>query len=135
MKDSLHNPCSIYFRMVVSTNDEPSYRPPTRRSPGHRQEELKVRSWTPKVCKIIAFWAILSGFGPLLYILWGSRVALTKSTHHPSLRLPSRNRNRLDMGCCRYFCRPKGRGSYFGRGNNILTKRSPMSLLDMALAS
>ena len=25
--------------------------------------------WIPKVCKIIAFWAALSGFGPLFYIL------------------------------------------------------------------
>ena len=29
-------------------------------------------AWTPKVCKIIAFLDMYSGFGPLLYILWGS---------------------------------------------------------------
>ena len=27
----------------------------------------------PKVCKLMAFWAVLSGFRPLFYILWGSR--------------------------------------------------------------
>ena len=30
-------------------------------------------TWTPKVCKIIGLWAMYSGFGPLFYILWGSR--------------------------------------------------------------
>ena len=30
-------------------------------------------TWTPKVCKIMAFWAAFSGSGPLFYILWGSR--------------------------------------------------------------
>ena len=30
-------------------------------------------TWTPKVCKIMAIWAVFSGFGPLFYILWGSR--------------------------------------------------------------
>ena len=34
------------------------------------------RTWTPKVCKIMAFWAIFNGFGPLFYILWGSRYLL-----------------------------------------------------------
>ena len=26
---------------------------------------------TPKVCRIMAFWAIFKGFGPLFYLLWG----------------------------------------------------------------
>ena len=30
-------------------------------------------TWTPKVCKIIAFMAIIMGLGPLFYILWGFR--------------------------------------------------------------
>ena len=30
-------------------------------------------TWTPKVCKIIAFWAILMGLGPLFQLLFGSR--------------------------------------------------------------
>ena len=30
-------------------------------------------TWTPKVCRIIAFWAIFRGFGPLFYLLWGFR--------------------------------------------------------------
>ena len=30
-------------------------------------------SWTPKVCRTTAFLAVYSGFGPLFYILWGSR--------------------------------------------------------------
>ena len=29
-------------------------------------------TWTPKVCKTMAFWATLSGFGPLFYMFWGS---------------------------------------------------------------
>ena len=29
-------------------------------------------SWTPKVCTIMALWAVFSGFGPLFYMLWGS---------------------------------------------------------------
>ena len=33
-------------------------------------------SWTPKVCRIMAFWAIFRGFGPLFYLLWGFRVGL-----------------------------------------------------------
>ena len=36
------------------------------------QPQLSL-AWTPKVCKIMAFWAVFSGFGPLFYILWGSR--------------------------------------------------------------
>ena len=31
---------------------------------------------TPKVCKIMAFWAIFNSFGPLFYILWGSSYGL-----------------------------------------------------------
>ena len=30
-------------------------------------------TWTPKVCKIMAFWAIIKGLGLLFYILLGSR--------------------------------------------------------------
>ena len=32
-----------------------------------------VNTWTLKVCRIMAFWAIFKGFGPLLYLLWGFR--------------------------------------------------------------
>ena len=28
-------------------------------------------TWTPKVCRIMAFWAIFRGFRPLFYLLWG----------------------------------------------------------------
>ena len=28
-------------------------------------------TWTPKVCRIMAFWAIFRGIGPLSYILLG----------------------------------------------------------------
>ena len=28
------------------------------------------------MCKMMAFWAVFSGFGPLFYILWGSRYSL-----------------------------------------------------------
>ena len=30
-------------------------------------------AWTPKVCNIMAFMAVLMGLGLLLYILWGLR--------------------------------------------------------------
>ena len=30
-------------------------------------------TWTPKVCKIMAFMAIIMGLGPLFYILLGFR--------------------------------------------------------------
>ena len=30
-------------------------------------------TWTPEVRKVIAFWDIVEGFGPLFYILLGSR--------------------------------------------------------------
>ena len=30
-------------------------------------------TYTPKVCRIMAFWAIFRGFGPLFYLLLGSR--------------------------------------------------------------
>ena len=33
----------------------------------------QVNTWTPKVCKMIAFLVIYRGFGPLFDILWGSR--------------------------------------------------------------
>ena len=35
--------------------------------------ELMDRTWTPKLCEMMGFLAIYSGFGPLFYILWGSR--------------------------------------------------------------
>ena len=39
-----------------------------------KPETLKTTStWTPKVCKIMAFMAVISGLGPLFYILLGSR--------------------------------------------------------------
>ena len=31
-------------------------------------------TWAPKVCKIMAFWAIIMGLGPSFYILLGVRV-------------------------------------------------------------
>ena len=31
-------------------------------------------SWTPKVCKIMAFMAVIMGLGLLFYILWGFRL-------------------------------------------------------------
>ena len=42
--------------------------------PLHSQEmqdfnrKSKGITWTPEVCKILAFWAIYSGFGPLFYV-------------------------------------------------------------------
>ena len=34
----------------------------------------RVRDYlNPKVCRIMAFWAIFKGFGPLFYLLLGSR--------------------------------------------------------------
>ena len=36
-------------------------------------EAGKVPTWTPKVRRIIAFWAIVYGFGSLFYLLWGFR--------------------------------------------------------------
>ena len=30
-------------------------------------------TWTPKLCKIMAFMAVLMGLGPLFYILFGFR--------------------------------------------------------------
>ena len=33
-------------------------------------------SWTPKVCKIMDFWAIFLGLERLFYILLGSRLSL-----------------------------------------------------------
>ena len=34
---------------------------------------LKGCTWTPKVCKIMAFRAVIMGLGLLFYILWGFR--------------------------------------------------------------
>ena len=33
-------------------------------------------TWTPQVCKIMAFWGVFSGFGVLFYILRGSRYSI-----------------------------------------------------------
>ena len=35
------------------------------------------RTWTPKVCKIMVFMAIIGGLGPLFYILLGLRYTMT----------------------------------------------------------
>ena len=35
--------------------------------------DLLRLTWTPKVCKIMAFMAIIRGFGLLFYLLLGSR--------------------------------------------------------------
>ena len=34
---------------------------------------LRVPTWTPKVCKMMAFMAIIMGLGLLFYILFGFR--------------------------------------------------------------
>ena len=34
---------------------------------------MRMPTWTPKVCKIMAFMAISMGLGPLFYILLGFR--------------------------------------------------------------
>ena len=39
-------------------------------------DEDKVPTWTPKVCKIMAFMAIIRGLGLLFYILLGFRYEL-----------------------------------------------------------
>ena len=41
------------------------------------------RTWTPKVCRIMAFWATFRGLGPLFYLLWGFRKVL----YRPDLSL------------------------------------------------
>ena len=41
-----------------------------------------IHTRTPKVCRIMAFWAIFNGFGPLFYLLWGFRYLL--SPMHPN---------------------------------------------------
>ena len=46
------------------------------------KETIAVLTWTPKVCIIMAFWAIFNGFGPLFCILGGSR-------YNPSMTWPS----------------------------------------------
>ena len=33
-------------------------------------------TWTPKVGRIMAFWAVVRGLGPFFHILWGSRYIL-----------------------------------------------------------
>ena len=35
--------------------------------------DVMVITWTPKVCKIMAFMAVIMGLGLLFYILLGSR--------------------------------------------------------------
>ena len=37
---------------------------------------FRVHTWSPKVCKTIAAWAVFSGLGLSFYILLGSRQAL-----------------------------------------------------------
>ena len=37
------------------------------------QKHRYSNTWTPKVCKIMAFWAMFRSFGPLFHILLGSR--------------------------------------------------------------
>ena len=37
------------------------------------QETLLMFTWTPEVCRIIAFWAVVEGERPLFYILLGFR--------------------------------------------------------------
>ena len=36
-----------------------------------RLQGEETLTWTPKVCRIMAFWAIFRGFRPLFYLLWG----------------------------------------------------------------
>ena len=36
-------------------------------------------TWTPRVCKIVAFMAVITGLGPLFYILLGFRYILIGS--------------------------------------------------------
>ena len=36
----------------------------------------KMSTWTPKVCNIVAFWAVFGGFWLLFYILLESRYIL-----------------------------------------------------------
>ena len=65
-----------------------------------------VITWTPKVCNIIAFWAVFSGLGSLFYI-WGlgsmadQRLgALSESTSKP-LFLHGTNVRRVEVIACR----------------------------------
>ena len=47
---------------------------------------------TPNVCRIMAFWAILGGFGPLFYLLWGFPLYITPiyySSFHFLLHFPN----------------------------------------------
>ena len=39
-------------------------------------QEQCLPTWTPKVRRIMAFWAIFRGFGPFFYLLWGFRQLL-----------------------------------------------------------
>ena len=39
-------------------------------------------TWTPRVCKIIAFWAPCIGFGPSFYILLGSMYCMQLRVFH-----------------------------------------------------
>ena len=38
-----------------------------------------ITTWTPKVGKIIAFWAVIMGLGPFFYILLGFRNSKVKN--------------------------------------------------------
>ena len=46
---------------------------------------IHIYTWTPKVCRIIAFWAIFRGFGPLFYLLWGFRYIYMYCAHTDSI--------------------------------------------------
>ena len=50
-----------------------------------RQGRGLSNTWTPKVCKIMAFWAIFGGFGLVFYILWGSRYGRNYEVQQPVL--------------------------------------------------
>ena len=53
--------------------------------PGFSTGLARRSTWTPKVCKIMAFMAILMGLGLLFYILLGFRYHSDDSTHGPML--------------------------------------------------
>ena len=61
----------------------------------------KPCTWTPRVCKAMAFRAILKGFGPLLYILSGSKYCFrtapspARCKADNTISLPEATRTRL----------------------------------------
>ena len=50
---------------VAEASSEPVY--------GALRDLGYVATSTPKVCRMMAFWAVFTGFGPLFYIRLGSR--------------------------------------------------------------